>query len=108
MAALPDLHVSDSSEAMLSGRKPPFRLLVRAAHRDGRKVNIRHAVSEGFVVRIISLWSVLAVVLQIPSQYEAVAWHLTCDLLMLSLWIGVKATGAQLVSVCKHQSGWQR
>ena len=50
MAALPDLHVSDSSEAMLSGRKPPFRLLVRAAHRDGRKVNIRHAVSEGFVV----------------------------------------------------------
>ena len=52
MAALPDLHVSDSSEAMLSGRKPPFRLLVRAAHRDGRKVNIRHAVSEGFVVRL--------------------------------------------------------
>lgn len=52
MAALPDLHVSDSSEAMLSGRKPPFRLLVRAAHRDGRKVNIRHAVSEGFVVSI--------------------------------------------------------
>lgn len=50
MAALPDLHVSDSSEAMLSGRKPPFRLLVRAAHRDGRKINIRHAVSEGFVV----------------------------------------------------------
>ena len=52
MAALPDLHVSDSSEAMLSGRKPPFRLLVRAAHRDGRKVNIRHAVSEGFVVSL--------------------------------------------------------
>ena len=66
MAALPDLHVSDSSEAMLSGRKPPFRLLVRAAHRDGRKVNIRHAVSEGFVVRILSLCSVPAVVLQIP------------------------------------------
>ena len=53
MAALPDLHVSDSSEAMLSGRKPPFRLLVRAAHRDGRKVNIRHAVSEGFVVSLL-------------------------------------------------------
>lgn len=53
MAALPDLHVSDSSEAMLSGRKPPFRLLVRAAHRDGRKVNIRHAVSEGFVVSTV-------------------------------------------------------
>ena len=51
MAQLPDLHVSDSSEAMLSGRKPPFRLLVRAVATDGRKVNIRHAVSEGFVVR---------------------------------------------------------
>ena len=50
MAQLPDLHVSDSSEAMLSGRKPPFRLLVRAVASDGRKVNIRHAVSEGFVV----------------------------------------------------------
>ena len=50
MAQLPDLHVSDSSEAMLSGRKPPFRLLVRAVATDGRKVNIRHAVSEGFVV----------------------------------------------------------
>ena len=28
--ALPDMHVTDSSEAILSGRKPPFRLLVRA------------------------------------------------------------------------------
>ncbi len=54
MAQLPDLHVSDSSEAMLSGRKPPFRLLVRAVASDGRKVNIRHAVSEGFVVRLLS------------------------------------------------------
>ena len=54
MAQLPDLHVSDSSEAMLSGRKPPFRLLVRAVATDGRKVNIRHAVSEGFVVRPIT------------------------------------------------------
>lgn len=52
MAQLPDLHVSDSSEAMLSGRKPPFRLLVRAVATDGRKVNIRHAVSEGFVVSL--------------------------------------------------------
>ncbi len=99
MAALPDLHVSDSSEAMLSGRKPPFRLLVRAAHRDGRKVNIRHAVSEGFVVSILSLRSVPAVVLQIPCQYEAVAWHLTCNLSMLSLRVGWKAIGAQLVHV---------
>ena len=51
MAQLPDLHVSDSSEAMLSGRKPPFRLLVRAVHTEGRRLAIRHAVSEGFVVR---------------------------------------------------------
>lgn len=43
--------MSDSSEAMLSGRKPPFRLLVRAVATDGRTVNIRHAVSEGFVAR---------------------------------------------------------
>eukprot|EP00208_Stichococcus_sp_RCC1054_P004620 CAMPEP_0206134604 /NCGR_PEP_ID=MMETSP1473-20131121/106_1 /ASSEMBLY_ACC=CAM_ASM_001109 /TAXON_ID=1461547 /ORGANISM="Stichococcus sp, Strain RCC1054" /LENGTH=488 /DNA_ID=CAMNT_0053526221 /DNA_START=191 /DNA_END=1654 /DNA_ORIENTATION=+ len=50
MAQLPDLTVSDSSEAMLSGRKPPFRLLVRAVHDEGRRLSIRHAVSEGFVV----------------------------------------------------------
>ena len=50
MAQLPDLHVTDSSEAMLSGRKPPFRLLVKCVHSDGRRLNIRHAVSEGFVV----------------------------------------------------------
>lgn len=103
MAALPDLHVSDSSEAMLSGRKPPFRLLVRAAHRDGRKVNIRHAVSEGFVVSILSLCSVPAVVLKTPSQYEAVAWHLICNLPTLSLCVGVKAIGAQRVHVEKHK-----
>lgn len=49
---LPDLYVSDSSEALLSGRKPPFRLLVRAVHTLGHVVgSIRHAVSEGFVVR---------------------------------------------------------
>ena len=53
MAPLPDLHVSDSSEAMLSGRKPPFRLLVKCVHSDGRRINIRHAVSEGFVVRLV-------------------------------------------------------
>jgi len=43
--------VSDSSEAILSGRKPPFRLLVRALLPNGRaKLRIRHAISEGFVV----------------------------------------------------------
>jgi hypothetical protein len=50
VAVLPDLHISDSSEAMLSGRKPPFRLLVKAVHLRGAHINIRHAVSEGFVV----------------------------------------------------------
>ncbi|KAL4859186.1 putative aldo-keto reductase 2 [Chlorella vulgaris] len=49
-AVLPDLHVSDSSEAMLSGRKPPFRLLVKAVHLRGQAISVRHAVSEGFVV----------------------------------------------------------
>ena len=49
-ATLPDVHVSDSSEALLSGRKPPFRLLARAVATDGSRVAIRHAVSEGFVV----------------------------------------------------------
>lgn len=47
---LPELYLTDSSEALLSGRKPPFRLLVRARHVDGRKLSIRHAVSEPFVV----------------------------------------------------------
>eukprot|EP00198_Chlamydomonas_reinhardtii_P001203 XP_001690538.1 predicted protein [Chlamydomonas reinhardtii] len=48
---LVDLHVTDSSEAILSGRKPPFRLLVRAMlPPGGPRLNIRHAVSEGFVV----------------------------------------------------------
>lgn len=41
---------ADSSEAMLSGRKPPFRLLVRAVHTRGQPISVRHAVSEGFVV----------------------------------------------------------
>jgi hypothetical protein len=38
---------------MLSGQKPPFRLLVRAVRADDRArcVHIRFAVSEAFVVR---------------------------------------------------------
>ena len=41
-----------SSEAILSGQKPPFRLLVRAMSRESgaRLSNIRFAVSEPFVV----------------------------------------------------------
>lgn len=47
---LPELSVSESSEALLSGRKPPFRLLVKGVDKQGRGLKIRHAVSEGFVV----------------------------------------------------------
>lgn len=47
---LPDLYVSDSSEALLSGRKPPFRLVVRARHKRGQHIAVRPAVSEAFVV----------------------------------------------------------
>ena len=38
---------------MLSGQKPPFRLLVRAVRADDRArcTHIRFAVSEAFVVR---------------------------------------------------------
>jgi hypothetical protein len=46
----PPTQITDSSEALLSGRKPPLRLLVRAKHRDGRALAVRPAVSEGFVV----------------------------------------------------------
>jgi hypothetical protein len=46
----PPPQITDSSEALLSGRKPPLRLLVRAKHKDGRPLAIRAAVSEGFVV----------------------------------------------------------
>ena len=47
---LTDLSITDSSEALLSGRKPPFRMLVRAVHKEARPLNVKHAVSEGFVV----------------------------------------------------------
>lgn len=47
---LPDLAVTDSSEALLSGRKPPFRLVVRAKHKRGQHISLRPAVSEAFVV----------------------------------------------------------
>ncbi|KAF8065943.1 sua1 [Scenedesmus sp. PABB004] len=47
---LPELVLTDSSEAMLSGRKPPFRLAARARHVDGRRLATRPAVSEPFVV----------------------------------------------------------
>ena len=48
-----------SSEALLSGQKPPFRLLVRAvSSADGKKAsNIRFVVSDAFVVRSLQLKS---------------------------------------------------
>ena len=53
-AVLPELRVTDSSEAMLSGRKPPLRLLTRAVYADTMQQvpHIRHAISEGFVVAV--------------------------------------------------------
>lgn len=53
-AVLPDLRVTDSSEAMLSGRKPPLRLMMRAVYKDTSLPvpHIRHAISEGFVVAV--------------------------------------------------------
>jgi hypothetical protein len=55
-AVLPDLRVTDSSEAMLSGRKPPLRLMMCAVYKDTLQPvpHIRHAISEGFVVAVRS------------------------------------------------------
>lgn len=42
---------SDSSEALLTGRAPPFRLAVRAVHRSGEPFEgVQYALSEPFVV----------------------------------------------------------
>ena len=50
-AMLPDLKVTDSSEALLAGRAPPFRLLARVVHRGGMPVaGIGPVLSEPFVV----------------------------------------------------------
>ncbi len=50
---LRELRVTESSESVLAGTKrPPFRLVVRAIKPDGRRLNIRPAVSEEFVVSI--------------------------------------------------------
>ena len=97
MAALPDLHVSDSSEAMLSGRKPPFRLLVRAAHRDGRKVNIRHAVSEGFVVSPLSCPTSLA-----SSVRHCRMKAVVCSLFMMSS----NVSQTQYCLTCTYMVAW--
>lgn len=52
---LPDISITGSSEAILQGQKPPFRLLARAVStQDGSRVaHIRPAVSEPFVVRFL-------------------------------------------------------
>ena len=50
-AMLPDLKVTDSSEALLSGRAPPFRLLARVVQRGGIPLpGIAPVLSEPFVV----------------------------------------------------------
>ena len=46
-----EVKVTESSESVLAGTKrPPFRLVVRAVHESGRRLPIRPAVSEEFVV----------------------------------------------------------
>jgi hypothetical protein len=53
VAALTDLEATDSSEALLLGRKPPFRLLARVilpSSPAGGAPSVMDAVSEGFVV----------------------------------------------------------
>lgn len=50
-AMLPDLKVTDSSEALLTGRAPPFRLLARVVRRGGDLLpGVAPALSEPFVV----------------------------------------------------------
>lgn len=51
---LPDVSITGSSEAILQGQKPPFRLLARAVStQDGSRASyIRPAVSVPFVVRV--------------------------------------------------------
>jgi hypothetical protein len=50
-ALLPDLTVTDSSEALLQGRRPPFRLLVWAPDGlGGFDHSVQYAVSDDFVV----------------------------------------------------------
>ena len=47
-----DMKVTESSESVLAGTKrPPFRLVVRAVSTNGRRLHVRPAVSEEFVVR---------------------------------------------------------
>jgi hypothetical protein len=48
---LPDLQSTDSSEALLTGRRPPFRLVVYAADAVGSiSSSVRYTASEEFVV----------------------------------------------------------
>jgi hypothetical protein len=51
---LPDLKVTESSEALLTGRAPPFRLMARAIWRTGEGIpGIAPVLSEPFVVRCV-------------------------------------------------------
>ncbi len=76
--ALPDLHVTDSSEAILSGRKPPFRVLVRALLPESRpNLKIRHAISEGFVVATRRTRTAGKVKTNHECSREEVVWHVS-------------------------------
>lgn len=49
---LPMLSITDSSEAMLPGRKSTFRLMICAVHaEDGTPLDVRPLLSPAFVVR---------------------------------------------------------
>jgi hypothetical protein len=68
------LGFAGSSEALLSGQKPPFRLLVRAVDVDGSPAShIRFLVSDAFVVRLqpaATLCMSKTILLSIPLEIK--------------------------------------
>lgn len=78
MAYLPDLSVTGSSEAILQGQKPPFRLMARAVHAaDGtRATHIRPAISESFVVSKIRVTGSIHLCAAVRmSEALLLPWH---------------------------------
>lgn len=53
-AVLPEMRISDSSEALLGGKQPSFYLYAVALMPNGQPAAIEPAVSEAFVVRTTS------------------------------------------------------
>ena len=71
-AMLPDLKVTDSSEALLTGRAPPFRLLARVVQRGGIPLpGIAPVLSEPFVVATARVRA--ASKLEIPHVEDSVS-----------------------------------